>query len=126
MRRQLTWTMLPVALAAFASGCTATAGAPAACLTYANDVYGTVAATFPSTVAAIRRLPAVADNPQLAGYAEGEEATVCYIDGQVPKGPPPVEGTPRPPFDRAVLVAVGDETYVVSAGYSESLPIQAP
>lgn len=115
-------------LAACAAGSANTAPSPpAGCLTTAHDDQGTVAAFYNSTVAAIRRLPAVADNPQLAGYADQEPATVCYIDGQIPKGPPPpISGTIPPSFDRAVIVVVGDTTIFVAAGYRTNLPTQSP
>jgi hypothetical protein len=100
---------------------------PAACLTTAQDDNGVVAASFHSTVGAIRQLPAVANNAQLVDHADGEEAAVCYIDGQIPKGPPrPLSGTIPPSFDRAVLVVVGDQAYFIAAGYEQSLPILAP
>ena len=121
--------VLPALLAACSVGGTATSNAqvPASCLTTAHDDNGTVAATFHSTIGVIRRLPAVANNPQLASYAEDEEATICYIDGQIPKGPPPPASRTIPPsFDRAVLVVVGDQTYPVTLGYSENIPVQAP
>jgi hypothetical protein len=86
-----------------------------------------VSAAFTSTVSAIQKLPAVANNPQLDGYSSDQAATVCYIDGQIPKGPPPgTSGTIPPSFDRAVVVVVGQDTIFISAGYSQDLPIQAP
>jgi hypothetical protein len=100
---------------------------PASCVAAANDTNGTVAASFRSTIGAIRQLPAVADNPQLASYADSAAATVCYVDGQIPKGPPlPASGTIPPSFDRTVLVVVGGQTYVISAGYSQDMPIHEP
>ena len=70
---------------------------PASCLDAASDYNGTVAAAFRSSVGAIRRLPAVASNPQLAGYADTDVATVCYIDGHIPKRPPPRSSGTIPP-----------------------------
>jgi hypothetical protein len=102
---------------------------PAACVTTARDDGGSVAAAFPSTVGAIRRLPLVNNNSQLSGYAAEEPATVCYIDGQIPKGPPPPNdpaATIPPSFDRAVLVVLGHEAIFIAAGYRQNLPIQAP
>ena len=121
--------LLPAIVAACSVGGVASVNAevPASCLTTAHDDNGTVAAAFESTVGAIRQLPAIANNPQLAGYAGDEDATVCYIDGDIPKGPPPPpSGTIPPSFNRAVLVVVGDQTYTVTLGYSENIPIRAP
>lgn len=100
---------------------------PAACLTAAAGYEGSVAAAFASSVGAIRDLPAVAKNPQLDSFAPTQEATVCYIDGEIAKGPPlPANGTVPPSFDRAVVVVVGDKQIPVAFGYRRSLPIQAP
>jgi hypothetical protein len=126
-----TVVLLPILLA----GCRASAGGtesasqtpPTACLTTARDDNGVVAAWFRSTVGTVRQLPAVASNPQLASYASNEEVTVCYIDGQIPKGPlPPPSGTIPPSFDRAVLVAIRDQAYFIAAGYRQTMPIEAP
>ena len=100
---------------------------PTACLTTARDDQGVVAAFFPSTIGAIRALPAVRDNPQLARYSTDQPATVCYIDGQIPKGPPPpASGTIPPSFDRAVIVVADQSAIFVSAGYRQNLPIESP
>lgn len=125
------FALVPVVLVACGgSGSNATGSvAPAACITTAHDDRGTVAAAFFSTVGAIRRLPAVDNNPQLAGYADGQPATVCYIDGQIPKGPgPPDDPSATIPlsFDRAVLVIVGQNAIFIAAGYRQDLLIQAP
>jgi hypothetical protein len=112
------------------SGSTATGFTPpAACVTTAREDGGTVAAAFPSTVGAIRRLPIVNNNPQLSGFAADEPATVCYVDGQIAKGPPPPDdatATIPPSFDRAVLVVVGHAAIFIAAGYRQNLPVQAP
>lgn len=101
--------------------------APAACSAVAQDDRGTVSAAFTSTVGAILRLPVVASNPQLDGYSSDQAATICYIDGQIPQGPPPgTSGTIPPSFDRAIVVIVGHDTIMVVAGYRQDLPIQAP
>ena len=86
-----------------------------------------MAAWFPSTIGAIRALPAVSGNPQLARYSADQSATVCYIDGQIPKDPPPpMSGTIPPSFDRAVVVVVDQNAIFVSAGYRQNLPIESP
>jgi hypothetical protein len=124
-----TWVGLLIFSALAGCGGAATAGspAPASCVAYANDNSGTIVASYESSVGAIRQLPAVANNPQLASYADNEQATVCYIDGQIPKGPPPpASGTIPASFDRAVLVVVGGQTYPVTLGYSQNIPVQAP
>jgi len=101
-------------------------GAPAACLSAARDDNGTVVAFFSSTVGAIRKLPTAVQNQNLAAHADSEAATVCYIDGEIPKGPPPpISGTVPPSFDRAVMVVVGEDAFMVAAGYRQNLPIQA-
>ncbi len=64
----------------------------------------------------------------LAAHASGEPATLCYIDGEIPKGPPPpLSGTIPPSFDRVVVVvAVGQDVIPVAAGYRQNLAFQAP
>jgi hypothetical protein len=100
--------------------------APDACRVLARDYSGSVVAAFSGTLGAIRLLPEVGDNPQLAGHEDGEPATVCYVDGSIPKGPPPMEdGSIPPSFDRAVMVVVGDEAFTIALGYRERIPIQA-
>lgn len=100
---------------------------PTDCRAYADEVRGTVVASYPSTIAAIRELRAVEDNPQLAGLAEDQQATVCYVDGDIPMAPPPnAGGEVQPSFDRAVLVVIGGETVPVALGYADEIPVEAP
>lgn len=128
VRRLALILVVPLLAACAAVGSASLATSPpSGCATAARDDQGTVAAFYNSTVAAIRRLPAVNDNPQLAGYEGQQPATVCYIDGQIPKGPPPpMSGTTPPSYDRAVIVVVGDTSLFMAAGYRTSLPTQRP
>jgi hypothetical protein len=96
---------------------------------------GAVAAAFPATVEDVRAHrvdPHGADQdpdaPRPAGpydYPEGwdalppeHRAAACYLDGPVPKGPPPaLDGTPQPASDRRfVIAAEGVPSFMVSAG----------
>jgi hypothetical protein len=121
-------TLLPVVLAACAVAApSAQAVAPARCLEVAREDAGSVSAFFTSTVGAVRSLPAVQNNPQLARYAAAQAATLCYIDGQIPKAPPPQpSATLSPPFNRAVVVVVGDDVIFAAAGYQANLAIERP
>ncbi len=128
-RRRLLLLLLPVViiLAGVGAFLAMRPTIPAGCSAVAHDDHGTVSAAFTSTVGAIKKLHAVAGSPQLDGYASDQTATICYIDGEIAKGPPPEpNGTIPPSFDRVVIVVVGQDTILVSAGYSQDLPIQAP
>lgn len=103
--------------------------APVACVTMALEDHGSVTAFFASTVGAIRAVPAARNDEQLATYPSDGAASICYIDGQIPKGPPippDPSATVPPSFDRAVLVVIGQDTFMVAAGYRQNLPIKAP
>ena len=130
-RRMSRVVVLPVLLAACGASPAGTGSPsqapPAACLSAAHDDNGVVAASFRSTVGALRQMPAVDHLAALATYPINEEATVCYVDGQIPRGPlPPPSGTIPPSFDRAVYVVIRGQAYFVSAGYRQYLPIQSP
>ncbi len=99
------------------------------CSPLARDYNGTVAGAFQTTVGIVRNMTAVKDNPQVARYADSDPAWVCYIDGEIPKGPPPPpdpSATIPPSFDRALLVVAGNQTYFIAAGYRQSMSIEAP
>jgi len=91
---------------------------PTACLTAARDDHGVVVASFRSTVGAMRQLAIAASDPELANYPINDEATICYIDGQIPKGPP--AGTcyaPRAGFT-VVFIDSRTGTFLSSEGWS--------
>ena len=122
---------LPVLLAACGASSSAaespSQSPPTACLTAAHGNSGVVAAWFQSKVGTVRQLPYARSLPQLANYAIDEDAALCYIDGQIPKGPPPPQsGTIPPSFDREVIVVIRDQAYFVSAGYRRNMAIETP
>jgi hypothetical protein len=53
------------------------------------------------------------------------QAAACYLDGPVPKGPPPApDGTVQPASDRRFVIAAdGVPSFMVSAGPQENLPL---
>jgi hypothetical protein len=54
-------------------------------------------------------------------------AVLCYINGEIKKGPPPgPNGEIRAPFDRVVIAVVDGESTIIMAGYRDRLPVQAP
>lgn len=114
--------------------------ADALCEAAAEQWGGKVAEAFPMTVAEVR---AYMDDPHGAAddrtaprpgayvYPGGWDgldgdtpAAACYLDGPVPKGPPPaMDGTVLPSFDRRlVMAAEGVTSFMVSAGYSGNMP----
>lgn len=92
------------------------------CSPLAADYNGTVAGAFHTTVGIVRGMTAIKDNPQLAGYVDSDPAWLCYIDGEIPKGP----ASGAVSFDRAILVVVGDQAYFIAAGYRQSMTIETP
>jgi hypothetical protein len=100
---------------------------PAACRAYADEVNGTVVASFPSTVGMIREMRVAVNGSGLVDLAADQQATVCYVDGALPMAPPPnAAGNVQPSFNRTALVAVGTEAIPVALGYADRIPIQAP
>lgn len=120
----------------------AAASAEQACAQAAAVWGGQVAAAFDVTVQDVRdhmRDPhGAGDDPAAprpvgfsypAGWDQKEPtdaAAVCYLDGPIPKGPPPaLDGTVAPSFDRRlVMAAAGVESFMVSAGYKDAMPLE--
>ncbi len=93
--------------------------------TYAAQEHGNpvdVVAVFPSTVGAIRRSPVNATQRQLWPFrVDSEPATLCYLDGFVPKAAPG-----REPHDRVVLAVAGNDIEFIKSGYQESMQVAEP
>jgi hypothetical protein len=95
------------------------------CAEAARDYNGKVAGAFATTVGRVRR---TAPDAELFPQVEdGVPATLCYIDADIAKGPPPgPEGQIREPFDRVVLALVDNQVEVVLAGYRADVPVVDP
>ncbi len=97
------------------------------CTAAAQSVGGKVAASFNTTIAKLRAMPQLSVQPQLASYADTQAVALCYVDGAIPKGPPPgPDGSIPPSYDRAVFVVVGGHYQFLMAWYREDLPATAP
>jgi len=97
-----------------------------ACAGPAREYSGPVVGAFETTVGAIRGLdPLVVAPVRWPDLAAGHPAVLCYIDGLVPKAPPPINGVSRP-FDRAIVAVVDGHAELVMAGYRDRFPIKAP
>ncbi len=126
--------LIVVAAALAVTGCVATAVQSAAptvdpCAAAAADYDGVVAGSFITTVGAIRSLdePQRLEPQRWPDLPDGHPAALCYIDGQIPKGPPPpISGTIPPSFDRAVIAVVDGQSDLIMAGYRDNLPVVAP
>ena len=87
-----------------------------------------VAGSIATTVGAVRGLQKLPASPVAWPSLSADHAAVlCYIDGPIPKGPPPdANGSVPPSFDRGVYAVVDGESSLVEAGYRDSLPVVAP
>ena len=121
-------------LAMLLVGLTATAcevfGLPAAeiCAGPARAYSGTLVGSFNTTVGAIRALEPRTRVPQRwPDLAPDHPAVLCYIDGEIGKGPPvgPNDEVPQA-FNRAVVAIVDGDSELVVAGYQDQLPVRAP
>jgi hypothetical protein len=98
------------------------------CAASAGNYNGHAAGSFVTTVGAIRALEAAGIESQWwRGLPDSHPAVLCYIDGQIPKGPPPpMSGTVPPSFDRAVIAVIDGQPDLIMAGYRDNLPVVAP
>jgi hypothetical protein len=99
------------------------------CAASAAAYNGVVAGSFVTTAGAIRRLEPLHIEPELfTGLPDSHPAMLCYIDGQIPKAPPPplTSGTIPPSFDRAVIAVIDGQSDFIIAGYRDNLPVVAP
>jgi hypothetical protein len=108
------------------AGCSSRAAPSASppCAAAAEAYNGQVVGFEATTLSVARGFSVIAGDPRLSALAPTEPAYVCFIDGQIPKAPPPLPGeTPAPPFDRAMVVAVGTVSDLIEAGYRTTLPV---
>ena len=98
------------------------------CAASAAAYNGHVAGLFVTTVGAIRAVPMLSiQSDRWPGLPDSHPAVLCYIDGQIPKGPPPQPlGTVPPSFDRAVIAVIDGQPDLIMAGYRDNLPVVAP
>jgi hypothetical protein len=87
----------------------------------------TVAGAFATTAGRIRALyPTAAEQIPEAGQPDGEAVVLCYLDGELPKGPPPDDGGEVPPtFDRAVVAVVNEISVPLVLG-QDDIPVTDP
>jgi hypothetical protein len=97
--------------------------AAATCGSQARDYAGVVVASYKTTVGAVRRLdPRQVAPARWQDLPSDHPAVLCYIAGEVAKGPPP----PAKPFDLAAVAVVDGAAELVFAGYRDNTPIGPP
>jgi hypothetical protein len=67
--------------------------------------------------------------PQIPEEEEPDAETVilCYLDGELPKGPPPNDGGEIPPsYDRAVVAVVSETAVSLVLGYQDDISVIDP
>jgi hypothetical protein len=95
------------------------------------DEYGPeflVRAAYNTDVAGLRSLRAGIEDPEqpFAGEDEAQRAAIlCWIDGRIPKGPPPSESR-NDPFDRIAVGVLDGRHQLIVAGYQTQLEIVDP
>jgi hypothetical protein len=119
---------LPLAVLTLAAcAASSSSSSASACAASARVYAGVVVGSFDTTVAAIRRLDGQVEPPRWPGMPADRPAVLCYIDAQIPKGPPPgPNGEVREPFDRVLVGILDGESEMIAAGYRDRLPVEAP
>jgi hypothetical protein len=113
-------------LAIVVVGCGGLVDPASTCAEQAAD-YGpgfSVAGAFATSAGRIRSLYPTAGE-QLP--ETGETIVLCYLDGELPNGPPPDDGGAIPPsFDRAVVAVVNGTAVPLVLGYQNDIPVADP
>lgn len=117
-------------LAISVAGCGWLADPAGTCAEQAAD-YGrdfTVAGAFATTAGRIRSLyPAARQMIPDEQEPDGETVILCYLDGELPKGPPPIGGGEiQPSFDRAVVAVVNETGTPLVMGYRVDIAVTDP
>ncbi|MGI8828279.1 MAG: hypothetical protein ACR2I5_00715 [Candidatus Limnocylindria bacterium] len=117
-------------LAVLVAGCNWLVDPARTCSDQAVD-YGSgveVSGAFVTTAARVRSLyPNAAQMIPEAEEPDHALIVLCYLDGALPKGPPPTEdGQPPPSFDRAVIAVVGETGIPLTMGYQEHIRVADP
>ena len=98
------------------------ADAAEVCASVAPNWNGTVLAAFSTNLAGVRARTLSNYSPdRWDNQPDSTPATLCYIDGSIPKSPP--NGTP---FDRAIIAVVGAKVDLIAAGYRDQMAIKSP
>ncbi len=85
-----------------------------------------VAASFATTVGRVRDVLPTSTGIIPAQESDTTPAFLCYLDGEFPKAPPPVNGVIQPSYDRGIVVVVGDFHSLLMAGYRSDVLIEDP
>jgi hypothetical protein len=87
-----------------------------------------VVGSFSMTVQGIRTLQKFPVSPvPWPSLSADHAAILCYIDGPIPKGPPPyANGSVPPSYDRGIYAIVDGESSPVEFGYRDHLPVVGP
>jgi hypothetical protein len=120
--------VLPVLLLIACQSVGASVAAWEACSRAAGEYNGSVAGSYATTVGYIRRLGLSGEPARWPDLAPDHPAVLCYVDGQIAKGPPsPRDGqTAAASFDRAAVAVVDGHVELIIAGYRSNLPVRAP
>jgi len=121
-------SVMAIVLAMVAAACSILGVASRPCLDAAEE-WGPdfrVAASFATTVGRVRAEIPTSTGIIPAAESDTTSAFICYLDGEFPKGPPPVNGVIQTSYDRGIVVVVGEFQALVTAGYRRNVPIRDP